>query len=97
MSDYAIVKISTDMLKKYRCDYINDCRKLFFETIYKPNRGVILMIVEKPDDDEGEAVKFQPDSFLLMREFFESLLLSYTNLKENVSKNEKTISETVEE
>jgi hypothetical protein len=96
MSEYSIVRFSTDMLKKYRCDYIKDTMKLFFETVYNPNRGVILMIVEKPEDENGEAVKFQPDCFLLMREFFESLLLSFTNIKD-VSKSKKTIPTTVEE
>jgi len=97
MSEYAVLKFSTDMLKKYKCDYIKDTMKLFFEKIYQPNRGVVMMIVEKTDDDEGQACKFQPDCFLLMREFFESLLLSYSNLKEDVPKIEKTIPETSEE
>jgi hypothetical protein len=56
------------------------------------------VIVENQTDDDGNAVRFDADCFLLMREFFESLLLSFTNIKnKDVSTIEKPISTAVEE
>jgi hypothetical protein len=96
--EYCVVRFSTKLLKAHGCDYINDMRKLFFESIYSPSKGVILVIVENQTDDDGNAVRFDADCFLLMREFFESLLLSFTNIKnKDVSTIEKPISTAVEE
>lgn len=92
--EYCVVKFSTKLLQSHGCDYINDMRKLFFESIYSPSKGVLLVIVEKQEDDDGQAVRFDADCFLLMREFFESLLLSFTKSKEDVPKIEKTLHQT---
>lgn len=95
--EYCIVKFSTKLLKAHGCDYINDMRKLFFENVYSPKKGCILVIVENQEDNEGEAIRFDADCFLLMKEFFESLLLSFTNIKKDVLKIEKSIPTAVEE
>lgn len=92
--EYCVIKFSTNMLKEHGIDYINDCRKLFFEGVYDKNKGTLLVIVENQEDDDGQAMRFDADCFELMKLFFEDLLLSYKDRKKDVFENKETISKT---
>jgi len=86
--EYSIIKISTKKLKLYGCDYVNDCRKMFFENVYKENQGVILVVVENQEDDDGKACKFERDCFHSMKFFFDEL---YSSVRDKDVPKDKTI------
>jgi len=92
--EYCVVKFSTKLLKQHGVDYINDCRKLFFEGVYQKDKGTILVIVENQEDDEGQAMRFDADCFELMKIFFEDLLLSYKDRKQDVPESKTSIHKT---
>ena len=92
--EYSVVKFSTNMLKEHGIDYINDCRKIFFEEVYDKKRGTLLVIVENQADDDGQAMRFDADCFELMKLFFEDLLFSFKDRKKDVLESKETISKT---
>jgi hypothetical protein len=82
MSDnYALLRFSKKLLEEQKTSYILACREMFFESVYKPDLGVVLVIVEDQADEEGQACRFAPDCKETMELFFNELLSQY-KLKE---------------
>jgi hypothetical protein len=90
MSDnYALLRFSKKLLEEQKTSYILACREMFFESVYKPDLGVVLVIVENQADEEGEACRFAPDCKETMQLFFNELLSQY-KLKEQDVPSSKT-------
>jgi hypothetical protein len=88
---YALLRISKKLLEEQKTSYILACREMYFETVYKPDLGVVLVIVENQADEEGEACKFSPDCKATMELFFNELLSNYKLKEKDVPPSKSSV------